>query len=70
VVSRLNLACGLAGAPFEIDSACRCKKLHAAEGGKSGSAHTTGEAVDIKAHNANHRHFVLVGLFGAGFNRG
>ncbi len=53
----------------QIDSACRCKKLNAAEGSKPGSDHTPGEAVDIKVHNAKHRYFVLVELFGAGFKR-
>ncbi len=55
--------------PCEINSACRCEKHNTAEGGKPGSAHTTGEAVDIKIRNDTHRYFVLVGLFGAGFKR-
>jgi hypothetical protein len=69
LVKRLNLARELAGVPFEINSACRYERHNAAEGGKPGSAHTTGEAVDIKVHNNKHRYFVLVGLSGAGFKR-
>lgn len=69
LVDRLNLVRELAGVPFEINSACRCEEHNMVEGGKPGSAHTTGEAVDIRIHNNVHRFFVLVGLFGAGFKR-
>jgi len=68
-VELLNLARELAGVPFEINSARRCEKHNAAKGGKPGSAHTTGEAVDIRVHNNAHLYFVLVGLFGAGSKR-
>ncbi|MBI5579622.1 MAG: hypothetical protein HY895_10755 [Deltaproteobacteria bacterium] len=64
LVKRLNFARELAGVPFEINSACRCEKHNAAEGGKPGSAHTTVKAVDIKVHNNKHRYFVLVGRSG------
>ncbi len=69
LVRRLNLARHLAGVPFEIQSACRCAQHNAAAGGKPGSAHTTGEAVDNRIRNDHHRHFVLAGLFAAGFRR-
>lgn len=69
LVHRLNLARELAGVPFEIDSACRCAKHNAAVGGTPGSAHTTGEAADIRVHNNYHRYLILAGLFGSGFKR-
>ena len=70
MVKRLNLARKLAIVPFEINSACRhCEKHNATWGGKSGSPHPTGEALDIKVHNNKYRHFVLVGLFGLRFKR-
>ena len=69
LVERLNLGRELAGVPFVINCACRCERRNAAVGGRSGSAHTTGEVVDIMIHNTRHRYFVLVGLFAAGFKQ-
>lgn len=69
LVRRLNLARELAGVPFEITSACRCEAHNAAEGGKPGSAHTTGQAVDIRVGDSRQRYAVLMGLLGAGFKR-
>jgi uncharacterized protein YcbK (DUF882 family) len=69
LVAKINLARHLAGVPFAISSAVRCEERNRAVGGMPGSAHTTGEAADIRIGNDTHRFYVLLGVLGAGFKR-
>lgn len=66
---RLNVARFLAACPFVINSWCRCESHNAAVGGKPGSAHLRGLAVDIATPNSVRRGAVLTALYAAGFTR-
>jgi len=70
---KLNLARALAGIPFILNSACRCKAHNTEVGGKENSSHLCeGQectAVDIKATTSRQRYLILAALIGAGFNR-
>ncbi len=65
----LDKARALAGIPFSINSAYRCPKHNAAEGGVSGSAHTKGNAVDISCDGSANRYAIIKALIDAGFKR-
>lgn len=58
----LERARTLAGTPFRLNSAYRCKAHNRAVGGVPGSSHTKGLAVDIAADNTRIRFLVLVSL--------
>lgn len=58
---RLDRARDLAGVPFVITSGYRGKDLD--------SAHSTGHAVDIRAHDSATRYAIVQGAVRAGFNR-
>ncbi|MEG3640664.1 D-Ala-D-Ala carboxypeptidase family metallohydrolase [Magnetococcus sp. PR-3] len=66
---KLDHARHLAGVPFKITSGYRCEKHNAFVGGKPGSSHTKGCAVDIEAADSHTRFRVMLGLIQAGFNR-
>ena len=70
-MDRLNIARGLAGMPFTINSAFRCMKHNASEavGGTVNSAHTRGYAADISCKTSRHRHIILKALRAVRFNR-
>ena len=68
-MSKLDLARGISGTSYVINSGYRCTRNNAAVGGKTDSAHTKGLAVDIKTEGSRKRFLVLKGLFEAGFNR-
>lgn len=57
------------GVPFRITSSVRCTKYNAEVGGSIGSAHLTGQAVDIHAEGSHARIQIIAGLLGAGFHR-
>ena len=71
--NKLEAARNIAGIPFVINSGFRCKKsndaLIASGSSVEQSAHTTGNAVDIKALASNTRYKVLDALLRAGFTR-
>jgi len=68
-MDQLNVARGLAGIPFHINSAFRCKKHNADVGGKKNSAHLLGCAADILCTTSASRHIILKALRAVGFNR-
>ena len=65
----LNKARAIAGVPFVLNSAYRCKKHNAEVGGSETSSHMARYAVDIKCDNSPNRYKILGGLLTAGFNR-
>ena len=71
--NKLEAARNIAGIPFVINSGFRCKKSNDAliAAGKSveQSAHTTGNAVDIRVSASSTRYKVLDALLRAGFTR-
>jgi len=69
LIDRLNVARGLAGIPFKINSAYRCITHNHKVGGKVNSAHTCGYAADISCKTSRHRHIILKALRAVGFNR-
>lgn len=69
LLQRLDIARGLAGVPFVITSAIRCRAHNYSVGGLKDSAHLGGNAVDIKCDKARDRYKVLYSLISAGFNR-
>jgi uncharacterized protein YcbK (DUF882 family) len=69
LITPLNKAREIAGIPFKVNSAHRCKEHNADVGGKPNSAHLTGQAIDIAFTNKRERFLILKGLIMAGFNR-
>jgi hypothetical protein len=69
LVSLLDQARGIAGVPFKITSGYRSVLKNLLVGGKVGSAHTTGEAVDLACTDASSRYKILTALLKVGFNR-
>jgi len=55
--------------PVIIVSGCRCEKHNKDEGGKPGSAHLTGLAVDIKCLYSRDRWVIIKHAIDCGFNR-
>lgn len=69
LLAALDEARSLAGIPFLLTSAYRCKSHNAAVGGVSNSSHTTGHAVDILARGGREKWIILNALVSAGFTR-
>jgi hypothetical protein len=69
LATMLDGAREIAGVPFVITSGYRCEKHNAEVGGKVGSSHVKGMAVDIATPDSATRYAVLDGLLGAGFSR-
>lgn len=65
----LDIARGLAGIPFVVNSACRCKAHNRAVGGIRNSAHRSGLACDIRCLNSKDRYKIIFALKTAGFTR-
>jgi zinc D-Ala-D-Ala carboxypeptidase len=68
-MSKLDLARGMSGTSYVVNSGYRCTNYNAQVGGKPGSAHTKGLASDIKATESRKRFNIINGLIKAGFNR-
>lgn len=68
-MDRLNMARSLAGVPFKINSAYRCRNHNYIVGGKRDSAHTKGYAADIACTSSLFRHKILKALRAVRFNR-
>ena len=69
MVMRLDQARAIAGVPFRITSGLRSDEHNARVGGSPGSAHLTGNAVDIYCESSKHRYLILDALMQAGFDR-
>lgn len=67
LMRRLLAARYMADIPFPINSWCRCKDHNKKVGGTLGSAHLTGEAVDISVMSSAKRWVILNSLISAGF---
>lgn len=66
----LDMARGIAGIPFVINSGFRTKEQNdALPNSVKNSAHLTGEAVDIRCKDSNERFAILKGLIQSGFTR-
>ena len=65
----LDNARSIAGTSFRITSAYRSKAHNLACGGRVGSSHTKGLAVDIAATSSRERGLIMRALYKAGFNR-
>ena len=66
---KLDEARTIAGVPFKITSGYRSIEHNAKVGGRVGSSHLKGCAVDIAVNNSAHRSAVVQGLIKAGFTR-
>ncbi|WP_160162684.1 D-Ala-D-Ala carboxypeptidase family metallohydrolase [Magnetococcus marinus] len=68
-LTQLDQAREWAGVAFHINSGFRCAHHNRAVGGKPGSSHTLGLAVDLKAIESGSRFHMIRGLLQAGFKR-
>ena len=69
VVDRLDQARSLAGCPFIIRSGYRCKEHNLAIGGRVGSSHIRGLAVDIAYNGSRQLYQIVNALLMVGFCR-
>ena len=68
-LAKLDKAREYANLPFIINSAYRSPEHNAKVGGKPGSSHIKGLAVDISAKDSRTRFLILDALFAVGFTR-
>ena len=68
-VIKLDYARGIAGVPFKINSAYRTKARNKLIGGRVGSSHLKGLAVDIGYYGSRERYLILSALMQMGINR-
>ena len=68
-LAKLDKAREYADLPFIINSAYRSPEHNAKVGGKPGSSHLKGLAVDISAKDSRTRFLILDALFAVGFTR-
>lgn len=66
---RFDFARQLAGTPFVINSAHRTVVYEKSKGRNGNSAHTTGQAMDIRATDSRSRWLIINSLIKAGFTR-
>lgn len=66
---KLDQARVIAGVPFKINSGYRSEKWNLKVGGRVGSSHRKGCAVDIHCNNSYYRSEILQGLISVGFTR-
>lgn len=66
---KLDEARELAGVPFIITSGYRTPQHNLDVGGRVGSSHIKGLAVDISCDNSGHRERILTALIQVGFKR-
>ncbi len=66
---KLDRARAIAKTPFKITSGYRTKEHNEKVGGRVGSSHLKGIAVDIACNNSVERSKILKGLFEAGLGR-
>lgn len=68
-LSQLDLARSMSKVAWKIDSSWRSIDHNKAVGGKTFSAHLTGNAVDISAPTSNHKYEIISCALMAGFTR-
>jgi len=66
---KLDEAREIAGVPFKITSGYRTPQHNLDVGGRVGSSHIKGLAVDIACTNSDHRQKILTALIKVGFRR-
>tara|TARA_R100000081_G_C4801147_1_gene164274 strand:- start:635 stop:1006 length:372 start_codon:yes stop_codon:yes gene_type:complete len=66
---KLDSARGIAGIPFKITSGYRTKKRNELVGGRIGSSHLKGLAVDIGYNGSRERYLIVQSLMHVGINR-
>tara|TARA_R100000742_G_C4262820_1_gene80661 strand:- start:40 stop:402 length:363 start_codon:yes stop_codon:yes gene_type:complete len=66
---KLDSARGIAGVPFKITSGYRTKERNKLVGGRVGSSHLTGKAVDIGYYGSRERYLIVQSLMHVGINR-
>ena len=66
---KLERARIIADISFVITSACRCEQHNKNVGGKKGSEHLTGEAVDIETNTSQDRDIIVDAAKAAGITR-
>lgn len=66
---KLDEARDFARMAFILNSSIRCELHNEAVGGRTGSAHVEGLAVDIRANSSRARYKILEALLRAGFHR-
>jgi uncharacterized protein YcbK (DUF882 family) len=69
LLHKLDEAREIAGVPFKITSGYRTPKHNLDVGGRVGSSHIKGLAVDIACTNSDHRQKILTALIKVGFCR-
>lgn len=69
LLKRLDIARGLAGIPFRINSGYRCVKHNSSVGGSKNSSHIRGLAADISCTTDSQRWIIVKALIDAGFTR-
>ena len=69
LLEMLDVARGIAGKPFKINSSWRDKETNRKAGGKSNSSHLRGNAVDISCISSKNRFLIVDALITAGFSR-
>ena len=68
-LEKLDYARGNAGVPFKINSGYRTKEWNLKVGGRVGSSHLKGLAVDIHCNNSRNRALIINALMEVGVNR-
>ena len=68
-LEKLDYARGNAGVPFKINSGYRTKEWNFKVGGRVGSSHLKGLAVDIHCNNSRDRALIINALMEVGVNR-
>ncbi len=69
LMNKLDKAREIAGVPFKITSGYRCEAHNHYIGGKNGSSHTKGLAVDIACEYSPPRYKIMEALGKVGINR-
>lgn len=68
-LEKLDYARGNAGVPFKINSGYRTIEWNKKVGGRVGSSHTKGLAVDIRCVGSRDRYNIINALLSVGINR-
>ena len=69
LITKLERVRNELGRPLTVTSCTRCAAHNVAEGGKTGSEHLTGQAVDIAVANSTERFELIESALSCGFSR-
>ena len=69
LIDMLDIARGIVGVPFIVNSGYRCIYHNEKVGGRANSSHLKGLAVDIKLHSGHEKYKILDAMYKAGFKR-